>query len=126
MDASPLKWLGAIAAMAVVVLVTLPLLFDAVGGMVRLDTGQPDVALTEFPTEAVVEPTAPATEQPSGEASEEEFPQSYTVESGDTGAAISDRFYGSPDGWPAIAEANGIDPSAPLRVGVELEIPPPP
>jgi nucleoid-associated protein YgaU len=56
---------------------------------------------------------------------DDEFPVTYEVEAGDTGTKISEQFYDAPDGWPTIAEANDIDPSAPLRVGLELTIPAP-
>ena len=54
-----------------------------------------------------------------------DFPTPYTVVAGDTGTKISEQFYDSPDGWAQIAQANDIDPSAPLRVGLELTIPAP-
>ena len=60
-----------------------------------------------------------------GNGGEDEFPVTYEVDAGDTGTKISEQFYDTSDGWTQIAEANDIDPSAPLRVGVELTIPAP-
>ncbi len=124
---SPLRWLGALAVMFVVVLIVVPLLLRTVsdtvvlGGEPSEETSAPAVAPSEV---ATAEPgPAESTEASSG--TDAEFPVSYTVEAGDTGTKISEQFYDSPDGWSTIAEANNIDPSAPLRVGVELEIPAP-
>ena len=116
----PLRWLAAIAVMAIVVLIAGALLIDTVTDTVQLSTGA-----SEQPTQeagAVSEAAAAPSEPESGDDS---FPQSYTVQEGDTGTKISERFYETDDGWSRIAEANDIDPSAPLRVGEELEIPAP-
>lgn len=128
----PLRWLGAIAVMFVVLLITIPLLLDTVSDVVSFSSGETEEALSEFDALPSPEPSAPVSEPSVATASETatdadagdgELPTTYTVQPGDTGNQISEQFYGEPDGWTAIAEANGIDPSAPLRVGVELEIP---
>lgn len=137
----PLRWLAAIGVMLVVVLIAVPLLLNTVSSTVQLSSG----AATE---EALSDPAELASDDPTsvpdgdgeddngdedngddgdddGDDGDDEFPQEYTVEAGDTGAEISERFYGDQEGWAAIAEANDIDPGAPLRVGEELEIPAP-
>lgn len=122
----PLRWLGALAVMLVVALIVVPLLFQTVNDTVVLG-GEPseaapsEVVLSEVPTEEPDAGEPAATEA----AAVDEFPASYTVEAGDTGTKISEQFYDSNEGWSAIAEANDIDPSAPLRVGKELTIPAP-
>jgi nucleoid-associated protein YgaU len=123
---SPLRWLGAIAIMFVVVLIAVPMLIDTIGETVRLSTGaseDPLSDLSESPSAAASEGEGEDGE--GGGEAEGDFPQTYTVAENDTGEEISERFYGNPDGWPQIAEANDIDPSDPLRVGTELEIPAP-
>jgi nucleoid-associated protein YgaU len=113
--------------MVIVVMIAGAMLINTVGRTVQLSSGaseDPEAELDDaspVPSEAASE-----AQDDNGEEADGEFPQTYTVEDGDTGAEISERFYGNPDGWQTIAEANDIDPSAPLRVGVELEIPPPP
>jgi nucleoid-associated protein YgaU len=114
----PLRWLAAIAVMAIVVLIAGALLIDTVTDTIQLSSGT-----SEEPTQAVSEAAA-APSEPENEG-DDSFPQSYTVQDGDTGTKISERFYETDDGWSRIAEANDIDPSAPLRVGEELEIPAP-
>lgn len=138
----PLRWLGALAVAAIALVITIPLLLDTVTDVVSLSGDTTSAVESEIdalpsavpsegsldtlaePSEAVAEA---ADDQASAAPSEDgEFPRTYTVVAGDTGTRISEQFYGVPDGWGAIAAANGIDPSDPLRVGVELEIPPPP
>lgn len=48
---------------------------------------------------------------------------SVTVVEGDTLQAIAARVYGNPSLWFVIAEANGLDPSQPLKAGTRLTIP---
>jgi nucleoid-associated protein YgaU len=120
---SPLRWLGAIAIMIIVVLIAVPMLINTIGETVRLSTGASEDALeqlSEIPSE-----TSEGEGGGGGGEAEGDFPQTYTVAEGDTGEAISERFYGNPDGWPRIAEANDIDPDNPPRVDQELEIPAP-
>ena len=125
---APLRWLGALAVMLVVVVIVVPLLLDTITDTVVLGEDA-----TAGPSEAVVDPSEGATVGDGnrggggggGGGGNTDFPTEYTVEAGDTGTSISEQFYDSPDGWPTIAEANDIDPSAPLRVGLELTIPPP-
>ena len=122
----PLRWLGALAVMLVVVLIAVPMLLQTIG-----DT----VVFGEDATAAPSETAAAPSEVASGDAAADEgggggdggdeFPVTYEVVAGDTGTKISEQFYDTSDGWPAIAEANDIDPSAPLRVGLELTIPAP-
>lgn len=131
----PLRWLAAIAVMFVVLLITVPLLIDTVTSTISFSSDAAEESVTEFEALASPEPdpsiapgggVAGASEAATdGTAADGDFPTTYTVQAGDTGNAISEQFYGSPDGWAAIAEANGIDPSAPLRVGVQLDIPAP-
>lgn len=123
----PLRWLAVIAVTFVVLLITVPLLIDTVASTVSFSSDSAEESVSELDTLASAGPSLDPdpTEAVAADEDGEEFPTSYTVQAGDTGTAISEQFYGEPDGWSAIAEANGIDPSAPLRVGVELEIPAP-
>jgi nucleoid-associated protein YgaU len=122
---SPLRWFAAIGIMLLVVLIAIPLLLRTISQTVRLSSGASEDPAAGL-SEASSQPPEQASEgeggsgEPSGD-----FPQTYTVADGDTGDSISEQFYGNPDGWPRIAEANDIDPSAPLRVGEDLEIPAP-
>jgi nucleoid-associated protein YgaU len=116
----PLRWLAAVAVLAIVVVIAGALLIDTVSDTVQLSTGA-----SEEPTEAAGAGSEQAAAPSEPEANGDSFPQNYTVQEGDTGTKISERFYNSDDGWSQIAEANDIDPSAPLRVGEELEIPAP-
>ncbi|TVP77301.1 MAG: LysM peptidoglycan-binding domain-containing protein [Puniceicoccaceae bacterium] len=52
-------------------------------------------------------------------------PRSYTVQSGDTLSAISNRFYGTPSRWIDIYQANRdrLSSESALRVGQEIRIP---
>ncbi len=49
----------------------------------------------------------------------------HTVQTGDTLEKLSQRYYGAPDRWPAIYEANStlLGDGQPLRAGMELTIP---
>jgi nucleoid-associated protein YgaU len=48
---------------------------------------------------------------------------SYLVKSGDNLSKISKSFYGSPNEYTKIAQANGISDPDKIRVGQELKIP---
>ena len=52
-------------------------------------------------------------------------PRTYTVQSGDTLSAISKRFYGTPNRWIDIYQANRdrMSSESALRVGQEIRIP---
>lgn len=136
----PLRWLAAISVMLVVVVVAGALLINTLGNTFSLSGGASEEPIDELTDRSSQEPsevadagsdqsdegdTSGEDDGGSDESGDDEFPQQYTVQSGDTGNDISEQFYGNRDGWSAIAEANDIDPSAPLRVGVELEIPAP-
>ncbi len=134
----PLRWLGALAVMVVVVLIAVPLLLQTIGNTVVLGDDA-----TATPSDVAVAPSDLPTADPASNDGgggggdqddggggdngddDDEFPATYEVVAGDTGTKISEQFYDTPDGWTAIAEANDIDPGAPLRVGLELTIPPP-
>ena len=138
----PLRWVAAIGVMLVVVLIAGSLLINTLSNTVSLSSGA-----SEEPTALPIAPSEDAADgngngngdEDSGEDDggeddggeddggngDDEFPQEYTVQEGDTGAEIAEELYGDQDGWQAIAEANDIDPGAPLRVGDELEIPAP-
>ena len=49
--------------------------------------------------------------------------QPYTVADGDNLSKISKLFYGSPNHYQKIAEANGIDNPDKIKVGQELKLP---
>ena len=75
-------------------------------------------------------PAAPAesqqsSPQSSGEASSGSG-ETYVVEPGDTLGGIAAEVYGDSSQYQRIAEANGIDSAAQLKVGSELRIPPAP
>ncbi len=57
----------------------------------------------------------------------EDYPSSavtsVTVVEGDTLQSIAARLYGNPSLWFILAEANGIDPSQPLKAGTKLTVP---
>jgi nucleoid-associated protein YgaU len=127
----PLRWLGALAVMLIVVLIAVPMLLQTIGDTVVLGGDA-----TAAPSQAAVAPSEVASADVAADdgggggdqaedGGDDEFPVTYEVEAGDTGTKISEQFYDAPDGWPTIAEANDIDPSAPLRVGLELTIPAP-
>lgn len=48
---------------------------------------------------------------------------SYTVRDGDTLQGIASAYYGNPNLWFVIADANGLDPTEPLKAGTHLVIP---
>jgi nucleoid-associated protein YgaU len=124
---SPLRWVAAIGVMFIVVVIAGSLLLNTLSDTVRLTSNaseEPLDAFSEGGSEAASPPADDGEDGGDGEG-DGEFPQEYTVAEGDTGAEIAEQFYGDQDGWPAIAEANDIDPGDPLRVGVELEIPAP-
>jgi LysM repeat protein len=86
--------------------------------------------------EAAAEPAADETEkeavsdavaEPVGEAAPEPAPEpaarTYTVESGDTLWAISERFYGDGSKYQVIADASGIDNPDLIHPGQVLTIP---
>jgi nucleoid-associated protein YgaU len=132
---SPLRWLAAIGVMLVVVVIAGSLLLNTLSNTVELASGASEEPVDEFSESASDDPSAAPDDDGGGDGDgddgddngdgDDEFPQEYTVVAGDTGAEISEQFYGDEDGWSAIAEANDIDPGAPLRVGEELEIPEP-
>lgn len=147
---APLRWLGALAIMLVVLLIVVPMLLQTAGDLVVIgdETSEPAADVTDLPSEIATgqvaaneggdgqddsgggqDDSSGGQDEGGGDAQGggdgDEFPTTYTVAAGDTGSAISEQFYGEPNGWSAIAEANDIDPSAPLRVGVELTIPAP-
>ncbi len=47
----------------------------------------------------------------------------YTVQPGDNLSRISKHFYGDPNQYKKIAEANGIEDPDKIRVGMDLKIP---
>ncbi|HEX6256445.1 MAG TPA: LysM domain-containing protein [Euzebyales bacterium] len=139
---APLRWLGALAIMLVVVLIVVPMLLDTVTDTIVFgeDASEPAAAADGTPSEVASEAVASGDgggnqgggNQGGGnqgrggnQGADGDFPTTYTVVAGDTGTKISEQFYDSPDGWALIAQANDIDPYAPLRVGLELTIPAP-
>jgi nucleoid-associated protein YgaU len=83
-------------------------------------------AVEETPTadgpvveEAVEEQVAEVTEEPAPEPA----PRTYTVESGDTLWAISERFYGDGSKYQVIADASGIPNPDLIQPGQVLTIP---
>jgi nucleoid-associated protein YgaU len=71
----------------------------------QLDTGDYNLVKNigdEFPTQAV---------------------SSVTVIDGDSLQSIAARVYGNPSLWFVLAEANGLDPSQPLKAGTRITVP---
>ncbi|MGI8575161.1 MAG: LysM peptidoglycan-binding domain-containing protein [Egibacteraceae bacterium] len=52
--------------------------------------------------------------------------ETYEVQPGDTLTNIAEQFYGDPQAFEPIAEANNLSADVPLQVGQELTIPPAP
>ncbi|MBN1807699.1 MAG: LysM peptidoglycan-binding domain-containing protein [Planctomycetes bacterium] len=50
-------------------------------------------------------------------------PHRHVVERGDTLSSISRKYYGTPDLWPRIAQANNLKENQVLRPGASLDIP---
>jgi nucleoid-associated protein YgaU len=50
--------------------------------------------------------------------------QTYTVQAGDNLSKISKRFYGDPNKYMRIAQANGLEDPDKIKIGMELKIPP--
>lgn len=165
----PLRWLGAIAVLGVIVALLVPMAMDAVSTSIEFRTnaddggpatgetatdtaaptdpdatGSPEPAEGNTAAETAAEgggegggdaeagPTEPegsaATESPAEEdtgGSGDTLPETYTVQSGDTGYAIAERLYGDRDMWPVIAEQNDINAGSALQVGQELTLPAP-
>jgi nucleoid-associated protein YgaU len=69
---------------------------------------------------------APAAKAPAANAPATKAPganRSHVVARGDGLFALAKRYYGDGARFREIAEANGLDPDAPLKVGSELRIP---
>ncbi len=49
--------------------------------------------------------------------------RTHTVGKGDTLFALAKRYYGDGGRFRGLAEANGLDPDEPLKVGTELKVP---
>jgi tetratricopeptide (TPR) repeat protein len=84
----------------------------------------PNLGEAGFAIERVQAAMAPLAEAvPEPEAAPPE--QSYTVEPGDTLSAIAERFYGDPNQWPRVFEANGdqLDNPDMIQPGQVLRIP---
>ena len=55
-----------------------------------------------------------------------DWPVKYTVQKGDTLAAIAEKFYDDEDRWKDIAKANKIKDAAKIQPGMLLALPPVP
>jgi hypothetical protein len=75
--------------------------------------------------QAALAPPAEAPPEPAPEAEAASAEQTYTVEAGDTLSAIAERFYGDPNQWPRIFDANGdqLDNPDLIQPGQVLRIP---
>ena len=93
--------------------------------VIRGDPSLKDAA--EQPAAESQDPAAPTT-PPSAEPKPDgpQRFQSYTIQDGDTLAAISTAFFGTPDHWRAIAAANPELDGADLKPGTVIRIPPKP
>lgn len=125
----PLKWVGAVLALVVLVAVLAPMAYESITGMIEfsddggLISGGSDDPLDEEAAEEEAEAAAEGEEEEEEE--EREVPDSYEVEAGDTLFSIAAEVYGDGSRWPEIAEANDIDPDAGegITAGQELVIP---
>lgn len=86
-----------------------------VGKLKRRDPSLLSLAITTGA--AVASPGTSVPASPGG-------PRTYTVQAGDTLADLSTAFYGSPQHWRLIAEANPGSADGPLAPGSRLAIPP--
>lgn len=124
----PLRWIGAIAAFGVVAAALAVLAWEAVvDSFVYVGDGsQSDVIIlgSEQPDDtAGPEADADADDQAETDADDVPVAALYEIQPGDTGSSIARDLFGRQDAWEAIAEYNGLDPSATLTVGDTLRIP---
>lgn len=148
----PLKWVGAILALGIAMVVVAPFALDAMLRIVEFeddsglfstdDDADPDDGLgplDPFEDEAggsgdddadddAVDAGDPAGEDAGEDDADdddepEEVPDTYEVQGGDTLYSIAEEVYGDGSRWTEIAEANGIDEGSALSVGTVLEIP---
>ncbi len=70
-----------------------------------------------------IPPAVGAAAPPSASRPSTAAPRTHTVEKGDALFALAKRYYGDGSRFRALAEANGLDPEAPLKVGSALRIP---
>jgi nucleoid-associated protein YgaU len=105
---------------------------DGTAWSTKTETDAPPPPAAEAPEVAVepeagAEPAEEAVAEPVAEAVEEEpappAPRTYTVESGDTLWAISERFYGDGSKYQVIADASGIPNPDLIQPGQVLTIP---
>jgi nucleoid-associated protein YgaU len=73
-------------------------------------------ATTAPPPPATASPSAAPVKAPAAK-------RAHTVGRGDSLFGLAKRYYGDGSRFRAIAEANGLDPDAPLKVGSELRLP---
>jgi hypothetical protein len=102
------------------------LIADRSATFIELDGGPepPDGRGSETPSAVTTSPSPRPSEATSPVPSETS--DAYVVQRGDTLSSIADRFYGDPNMWTAIAEANDIADPDSIAVGTRLEIPPVP
>ncbi|QBI21109.1 LysM peptidoglycan-binding domain-containing protein [Egibacter rhizosphaerae] len=124
----PLKWVGALLALGILVAVAAPAALEQLGGAVEFEE---DGGLLDDPTEDLpegeVEQEEPA-EVVEGDGGDEgpcsgADDGTYTVEAGDILQAIAEDVYGDPDCADAIAELNELEEPGDLQAGQDLELP---
>jgi nucleoid-associated protein YgaU len=97
---------------------------DAPAWSTKTETDAPPPPAPEAAPEPVAEEAASeAVAEPAGEPAPEPAPRTYTVESGDTLWAISERFYGDGSKYQVIADASGIPNPDLIQPGQVLTIP---
>jgi nucleoid-associated protein YgaU len=97
---------------------------DAPAWSTKTETDAPPPPAPEAAPEPVAEEAASeAVAEPAGEPAPEPGPRTYTVESGDTLWAISERFYGDGSKYQVIADASGIPNPDLIQPGQVLTIP---
>lgn len=142
----PIKWVGAVLVLGIFVYVAVPMALESFTGSVSVtdsgglfssgedegdellgdgvgDDGQPDeVDASDEVSDGGPDEVADDAAGDDAADADDDIPESYVVESGDTLFSIAEALYGDGNRWPEIAEANDIDQTG-IRVGQELVIP---
>ena len=144
----PVKWVGLVLVLAIVVLAAAPMAVSALrdsvsfsddggilgGGDDDTDLDLDGIEVDDPEADADADGGADLTDQADGDdppgppgddadSGADEDGESYVVQSGDTLYSIASEVYGDGGRWPEIAEANDIDDRTSIRVGQELAIP---
>lgn len=129
----PLKWVGALLVLGVVVAYAAPAAFDHLSGAVEFEEEANGLLddpedMEEFdppddPVAGANDEDGIADGEDAPDEVDEEEARTYTVEPGDDLESIARDLYGDPGRWGDIAEANEIENPGEIQVGQELIIP---